>query len=140
MSDTKTYQGQCLCGAVKLTAQTASKSVGACHCSMCQTWSGGPLMTMDCGSTVTLEGQEHIKVFSSSEWAERAFCGHCGSHLYYHLKDSNEFIVPAGFFKNTEGMVFDHQIFIDEKPEYYRFANDTKNMTGQEVFDMYAPE
>ena len=46
--------------------------------------------------------------------------------------------MPAGIFDNSEGLVFDHQIFIDEKPEYYSFANETKNMTGEEVFAMLA--
>ena len=46
--------------------------------------------------------------------------------------------MPAGIFDNSEGLVFDHQIFIDEKPEYYSFANETKNMTGEEVFAMFA--
>ncbi len=36
-------------------------------------------------------------------------------------------------------MVFDHQVFIDQKPAYYEFANQTKNMTGAELFAMYAP-
>ena len=31
------------------------------------------------------------------------------------------------------------QIFIDEKPAYYDFANKTKNMTGAEVFAAFAP-
>jgi hypothetical protein len=35
--------------------------------------------------------------------------------------------------------IFDHQIFIDEKSEYYCFSNETQNMTGAEVFAMFAP-
>mgnify|MGYP000675211619 CR=1 FL=1 len=30
-----------------------------------------------------------------------------------------------------------HQIFIDEKPAYYCFANETHNMTGAEVFAQF---
>ena len=40
-------------------------------------------------------------------------------------------------FQNHE-FVFDHQVFIDEKPDYYSFANETKDMTGQELFAMFA--
>ncbi|HEY9771236.1 MAG TPA: hypothetical protein V6C71_22530 [Coleofasciculaceae cyanobacterium] len=43
-----------------------------------------------------------------------------------------------GIFDHSEDFVFDHQIFIDEKPEYYSFANKTKNMTGEEVLLMFA--
>ena len=44
-----------------------------------------------------------------------------------------------GIFDNSEGLVFDLQVFIDEKPEYYSFANETKNMTGAELFAQFAP-
>lgn len=48
--------------------------------------------------------------------------------------------MPVGLL-NTEGDIhFSHQVFIDEKPSYYTFANDTQNMTGAEVFAMFAPQ
>ena len=46
--------------------------------------------------------------------------------------------MPAGLFEDEENLVMDHQIFIDEKPEYYKFANETKEMTGAEVMEMFA--
>lgn len=30
--------------------------------------------------------------------------------------------------------VFDHQVFIDEKPDFYAFANQTRKPTGAELF------
>ena len=139
MSDTNTGKGHCLCGAVHIAASTMSTIVGVCHCGMCRRWTGGPLFAMDCGSDVTFTGQENIGVFASSDWAERGFCKKCGSHLFYRLKQANQYIMPAGIFDNAEQLVFDHQIFIEEKPEYYSFANKTHNMTGAEVFAQYAP-
>jgi hypothetical protein len=44
------------------------------------------------------------------------------------------YILPAGFFELDEGLEFDYQIFIDKKPTYYCFANETREMTGAEVF------
>ena len=35
--------------------------------------------------------------------------------------------------------VLEHQVFIDEKPDYYSFANETKNMTGAEIFAQFVP-
>jgi len=32
-----------------------------------------------------------------------------------------------------------HQVFIDEKPDYYGFEHDTQQLTGAEVFAMFAP-
>ena len=31
----------------------------------------------------------------------------------------------------------DNQIFIDEKPDFYSFANETTTLTGEEVFAQF---
>ena len=139
MSNVIESRGSCLCGAIRITGNSVSKNMGACHCSMCRKWGGGPLLTVDCGAEVSFEGEENISVFSSSEWAERGFCNKCGSHLFYRLKERNQYIMPLGLFDNDKSFVFDHQIFIDEKPSFYSFANETSDMTGAEVFAKYAP-
>ncbi len=137
MSDVK--NGSCLCGAVRMHVQKRDNHVGACHCGMCRKWGGGPLLAVDCGTDVTLEGEEHVTVYNSSEWAERGFCNRCGSHLFYRLKETRQHFVPAGLLDGSDDLVFDHQVFIDRKPAYYRFANETENMTEAEVFAKYAP-
>ena len=139
MSDTSTAKGHCLCGKVKISVPAASHSLGVCHCGMCRRWAGGPLFAIDCGNEVSFEGEDNIGVFESSDWAERGFCKNCGSNLFYRLKESRQYIMPLGLFDDLNDIVFDHQIFIDEKPGYYEFANDTHNMTGAEVFAKYAP-
>lgn len=133
------HKGRCLCGAVGVAMKTTSKSVGACHCSMCRKWGGGPLLAIDVGSDVQFEGEDNIAVFNSSAWAERGFCRTCGSHLFYRLKQNGHYIVPIGLLDGGSDWNFDHQIFIDEKPAFYAFANKTKDMTGAEVFAQYAP-
>ena len=139
MTDAHEGKGSCLCGAVKILVKSISNEVGACHCDMCRKWTGGPLLAVDCGTDVSFEGQENISVYNSSEWAERAFCNKCGSHLYYRLKEPNQHIMPVGLFDADIPFVFDHQIFIESKPSYYHFGNKTKEMTGEEVFAQYAP-
>ncbi len=140
MSETQQANAVCLCGATRLLAATVSTEMGACHCTMCRKWGGGPLLAVDCGTAVEIQGEEQVSVYSSSQWAERGFCNACGTHLFYRLKESGQYIIPAGFFDAAEAQhTLDHQIFIDEKPAYYDFANETRNMTGAEVFAMYAP-
>ena len=140
MTKTIEAKGQCLCGAVHILANSVSRSVGACHCSMCQKWTGGPLLSVECGTEVVFEGEDCIGVFDSSAWAERGFCTRCGSNLFYRLKQSQQYFIPPGLFENSNDFVLDHQVFIDEKPVYYSFANKTKDMTGAEVFEKYAPK
>ena len=88
---------------------------------------------------MTFDGEDSIQVYDSSDWAERGFCGKCGSHLFYRLKESQQYMVPAGLLDGGDDLVFDHQVFIDRKPSYYDFANETQNMTEAEVFEKYAP-
>lgn len=134
MSERVELQGACLCGKVRVAVKAANRSVGACHCSMCRKWNGGPLLAIECGGDVSFEGEEHVAVFGSSEWAERGFCANCGSHLFYRLKEGGLYAVPVGLFDDSEPFVFDHQVFIDEKPAFYAFANQTRNLTGAELF------
>ncbi len=133
MSEANVAKGKCLCGAVSLSTASMNRHLGACHCNMCRKWGGGALLAVECDSEVNFEGEENISVYASSEWAERGFCNKCGSHLFYRLKNNNHYYIPVGIFDNDEGLVFDLQVFIEEKPEYYAFANETKYMTGEEL-------
>lgn len=139
MDTSKSATGTCLCKGVKIHAPVMKTNLGVCHCSMCRTWSAGPFLAVDCGADVTIEGEELITVFDSSEWAERAFCKACGTNLFYRLKQTKQHIVSSEIFDETE-LNFDHQIFVDEKPSYYDFSNKTHNMTGAEVFAAHAPK
>jgi len=91
-------------------------------------------MAVDCGSEVSIEGEQSVSVYDSSPWAERGFCGKCGTHLFYRIKQNRQHIVPVGLFDADTDLVFDHQVFVDEKPHFYAFANETQDMTGAEVF------
>jgi hypothetical protein len=129
--------GQCLCRAVSLTSPEA-REIGACHCGFCRRWGGGPLLAVHCGADVQFRGGEHISVYPSSDWAERAFCNRCGTHLYYKLLATGEYFVPAGVFDSTEFEIAS-QIYIDKKPDYYSLANQTPVLTEQQVIERYAP-
>jgi len=131
-------KGQCLCGAVSLTSPEA-KEIGACHCGYCRKWGGGgPLFAVHCGKDVQFHGAEQIAIYASSDWAERAFCKTCGTHLYYKLLATGEYFVPAGLFDAAD-FELASQIYIDKKPAYYALANDTPMLTEQQVIDRYAP-
>lgn len=128
-------KGSCLCGAVSITAPDLNE-IAACHCGMCRRWGGGPFMTLHAGPDVTVQGD--VKTYRSSDWAERAFCGTCGTHLYYHLLPVNDYILSAGLFDESSSFLFRRQIFIDKKPGNYDFANDTEQLTEAQVFAQYS--
>lgn len=131
-----TRQGACVCGAVRMRARARS-AIGVCHCSICRQWGGGPLFAVECEGDVRFEGDEHISVYSSSAWAERGFCARCGTHLFYRLKEETHYALPLWLFGEGEDWRFEEQIFVDEKPAFYSFSEQTATLTGEEVFARY---
>ena len=130
-------KGHCLCGAVSFTSPNA-KEVGACHCGFCRRWGGGPFFGVHCGPNVDFTGADQITVYASSDWAVRAFCKQCGTHLYYKLLATGEYFIPAGTFDSSDFEV-KTQIYIDKKPDYYSLANKTAMLTEQQVIELYSP-
>lgn len=128
-------QGHCLCGVVRFSFATA-REIGACHCGFCRRWGGGPLLAVHCGPEVDFTGADHIKIYDSSSWARRAFCRECGTHLYYRLLESGEYFIPAGVIESND-LAMTTQIYVDRKPPYYAFANETPMLTEQDVIDRY---
>ena len=94
-------------------------------------------MSVHCGTEVSFTNEEHISIYKSCSWAELGFCSSCGSHLYYRSIENGEYIMQTGTFESAQGFVLNQQIFIDEKPSFYRFANKTNDLTGAEVFAQY---
>lgn len=134
------HSGSCLCGAVRVAAKTKSTRIGACHCTMCLKWGGGPLFAAECESDVSFEGAEYITTFNSSDWAERGFCQKCGTHMFYRLKQEGHYAIPVGLFESGDQWTLAEQIFIDEKPSFYSLAEKTRDLTGAEVFAQYSGE
>jgi len=130
--------GSCMCGAVKIVATAHKPSVAACHCNMCRQWSSGPFMGVNC-KNAEFEGEENISKIRSSDWAERGFCTKCGSNLFYHITDSNNFQIAAGLFDDQSKLRMSLQVFTDEKPDFYEFSNETRMMTGAEVVAAFTP-
>ncbi len=129
--------GKCLCGKVELIAVLKNNYFDVCHCKMCQSWGGGPAVAVEITFDSKWVGEEHIKRYDSSDWAQRGFCSHCGSHLFYQLKDKSYQNIPMGLLQNPPNLKFKSQIFIDKKPDCYFFGNQTENLTEEDFYKKY---
>lgn len=136
----QTLNGTCLCGAVRVSATPPALEMSACHCATCRNWGGGPLLAVECHEGVEWEGEEHIGVYDSSEWAQRGFCKQCGTHLFYRLRENGFHAIPAGLFAHMGQFAFTMQVFIDQKPANYRFDAKTRDLTGAELFAQFDAE
>lgn len=123
--------GRCLCGAVSFEAHGVDAEVHACHCRMCRTWSGAPLLASLVGS-VSFQGEDDLVRYGSSDWAERGFCGRCGSNLFYRLIEADQYLMCMGAFDDQSEFRLAGEIYVDAKPPGYAFAGDHLRQTGEE--------
>jgi hypothetical protein len=98
---------------------------------MCQAWTGGPAFAVPV-SGVSFSGEQNISRYASSEWAERGFCQHCGSNLFYRLIENDAYFMWMGTFDDIAAFRLAGEIYIDEKPPGYDFAGEHPRMTGAE--------
>lgn len=79
-------RGSCLCGAVQFTALLPAKWVAHCHCTRCQrahgaafvTWAGFPSEAVE-----VHDDQNSLRWYVAQEGGSRAFCGQCGSPMFF---------------------------------------------------------
>ncbi|MDY7097050.1 MAG: GFA family protein [Pseudomonadota bacterium] len=126
--------GTCLCGEVSITIRAAHAEVDVCHCSMCQKWTGSMYAGIE-ASDFDIAGEHAITRFQSSDWAERAFCKQCGSGLWYKFLPTGGLTFVAGLFDLPDGLPIKHQIFVDEKPDWYDLAQKSPMKTGAEIIE-----
>lgn len=110
MSD---LNGHCLCGAVSLQVAGHRGFTAVCHCRMCQRWTGGLFICVPAEA-------EHVSVtgpvarYASSDFAERAFCGTCGSHLWFRALDGDgHYALMPGLFDEALSLPLKSEIYTD---------------------------
>ena len=80
----QTFEGQCYCGAVRITVTGEAAGAGYCHCANCRSWSAGPVnaFTLWKPEAVSVtQGEEHIGEYHVTDQSYRQWCQLCGGHL-----------------------------------------------------------
>jgi hypothetical protein len=107
--------GHCLCKAVTVRVSGPhDPRPGVCHCRMCQRWSGGLFMCFNAeAEAVTVTGP--VARYASSEFAERAFCATCGSHLWMRNtdQDGDSYELMPGLFDEARNWPLRSEIYTD---------------------------
>ncbi|MGX0974407.1 hypothetical protein ACSSVY_000103 [Roseovarius sp. MBR-51] len=127
---TGSMTGHCLCGAVTLTALSHAGAVSACHCSMCRRWSGAAMWVLEVPvDSVAVAGP--VERYRSSSFAERAWCGACGTHLWIKDDDGPYEIMP-GLFDQARALSLSHEIYVDQAFTSVTLAGGHKRVTRAE--------
>jgi hypothetical protein len=118
------HRGSCLCGDVRVELRGELPSPDACHCGQCRKQTGVFLVSTDVPrADLTIEGEDKVTWFRSSDRARRGFCSTCGSTLFWD-SGSERIAVSMGLFDPpTETRIATH-IFVADKGDYYEIGGD----------------
>lgn len=79
-----TFEGGCLCGAVRYRASGQPRAKALCHCRSCRLASGAPSVAWVVWPAERFAFVKEAPArFESSPGIERTFCGRCGTPLTY---------------------------------------------------------
>ena len=137
MTDEILLDGQCLCGAVKIAARPVDGKLRACHCEMCRRHTSSAFVSVSVDQP-SLKVSGPVTLYRSSEWAERAFCGTCGSTLWYATQADGVRNLAAGLFANAAGGTLETEFFADNCPAGYGFGGDHRKLSGEETVAMFS--
>lgn len=112
--------GSCLCGKVKFEIDGLLPNIANCHCSMCRKFHGAAFGTYGTAhSLIWISGQELIKIYKSSDKAERGFCSHCGSSLYYKLASPDSaYEIALGVLDQEPNYPVNADIYCDSRAKW----------------------
>jgi hypothetical protein len=122
---TEIHEGGCLCGAVRFKAQGKLRELIFCHCSQCRKQTGlyyAATNVLD--SHLDVEGGEEITWYRSSTAAQRGFCRHCGSALFWKADGLDYTSILAGTFDGPTGLERGYHIFCADKGDFYDICDD----------------
>ena len=123
-------EGHCLCGAVSVRVTGHGGFTGACHCRMCQRWSGALFVSFNApADAVTVTGE--VTRYQSTPFAERAFCPRCGSHLWMRNTeaDDSSYDLMPGLFDAARDIPLQSEIYTDRALPGLALAGDHRRAT-----------
>lgn len=119
-SSPDTHAGGCLCGAVRYEVAGPLRPVVFCHCTQCRR-STGHFMAATAARhrDFRLRAGEELRWYASSESARRAFCGRCGSTLFWQAEGRDYISIAAGTLDGATGLNSAWHIHVADKGDYY---------------------
>lgn len=120
MSMAQTTSGHCLCGAVSYTVSGELRPIMYCHCEQCRRTSGHFVAATACKSSqLEISGEDDIKWYRSSPTAQRGFCRHCGSSMFWQPEHGEYWSIWAGSLNRPTGLKPSSHIYVHMASDYY---------------------
>lgn len=124
--------GSCLCGAVRFELLRPIRDVVVCHCRQCAKWTGYAVAAAAVvpENFKLLSGNGDLKWYAATSHAERGFCVHCGSSLFWRPSDGSRISVLAGALEPPTGLTISAHIFVSDKSDYYDLPDGAPQFGG----------
>ncbi len=132
-------EGACLCGAVSVRARMTTPAMRACHCEMCRKLTSSMFMSLNADQD-SIEIAGDVTLFRSSEWAQRGFCGICGSTIFYSTVGDGARHLAAGLFKDAGGAPMKIEFYEDNCPGAYALKGEHKKLSAVETVALFTGE
>ena len=125
MNDSPIRTGSCLCGSVQYNVTGPMRDVVACHCTQCRKATGHHVAATNAElEDLEMTADETLKWFRSSDFAQRGFCGECGSNLFWKRDGSQSISIMAGTLDGSTGLKTAGHIYCDDAGDYYEITDD----------------
>ncbi len=123
MAEHPTKTGSCLCGEVRYEVTGPLRNAIGCHCGQCRKTTGHYMAATAAQlEDFRLTEQAGLKWYRSSDTARRAFCGTCGSTLFWRADGRDYIAIASGTLDGETGIRLEGHIFCADKGDYYEIA------------------
>ncbi len=122
MTERHTFEGGCLCGAVRYRATSTPLRGVICHCAKCRRHSGAPMLAfvhfpLDEFAWTKAQPQW----YRSSRYAERGFCSNCGSTVAMREEVLDDrVLICVGSLDDAEPVQIDDHVWTSEQISWLR--------------------
>lgn len=122
------FEGRCECGLVQYKVDGEIRDLSHCHCSQCRRLHGAAYVTFAGIHRNTFRytaGAANVKIYSSSNTMDRAFCGECGSNILADYKPEADFLyVCMGNVDGNPPRPSGYHQFVGSKAAWHDITDD----------------
>tara|TARA_R110000851_G_scaffold140138_2_gene277435 strand:+ start:317 stop:646 length:330 start_codon:yes stop_codon:yes gene_type:complete len=97
---------------------------------MCRRWSGAAMWVLE-APVGAVEVTGPVERYRSSSFAERAWCGACGTQLWIKDDDGPYELMP-GVFDDARDVILSHEIYVDQAFVSVTLSGGHRRMTQAE--------
>jgi hypothetical protein len=114
--------GKCLCESISYTIEGDARDVVDCHCSRCRRHTGHFMAATGVDADrLLISGEDRLRWYATAD-VEYAFCGNCGSTLFWRTSRRPGYVaVAAGTLTPPTGLKTIATIYTDYASDYHSF-------------------